>query len=569
MDKNNRVVYPKPNWRDLKRMEELQIQREEVEKKKKRIKFFQRVGLLAGLLGVAYNLGLPPVAAKEIESRKNSISVDSLPSLAGVKQEFERAWDEVYTAAKETGSNAGKQAEEAVEKITPVISQGAKAIAISTEESIERARSLSENIADLLPTIGPNTNNFPLKQETPVVTRKLTEEEINQSSVKFLETTNSDQNIEDNFTSEETIVTEDDGVTGTPTPLAEVDLNPNYEGTLESAITFNSPFEYREANEVLSKLGLNLADLFYTDSEKIKNFDALYTETDVLPLYPEEVMQWAPLVVDLCNKHNEINKENPNRQINPNFILAIMSIESQGKQGAESHMAAKGLMQITTPVAETYGYNAKSIYKPENNINTSIAFFADLKDMAVRLGLKGNDVYEYAVMFYNGGWNADRYFMTSRVEAILGSKSAAKKIFKADDIEGVKEALIAVKGNINTSGNEYFTFGTRLTKVETLKYREKIVRFVVIAEIADEIRDGLIKKGFTEDKANQLTRKFIKTSDFIKSVNKRIRSESGPQSYFDEKEAFERFLKLRFNISELPKYSDSSEDNPAYYLMYR
>lgn len=560
MEKNNRVVYPKPNWRDLKRMEELQKQREEIEKKRKRIKFFQKVGLFAGLLGVAYNLGLPPVVAKELESRKNSISIESLPTVPGVKQEFERTWDEVYTAARETGNYAGKQAEEVVEKITPVISRGAEAIASSTEESLERARMLSEDIADYLPTIGPNANNFPLRKETPVVTRKLTEEEINQS--------NTIEDTEDSVISEETPESEVE-VAGTPTPLAAVDLNPNFEGSLETAITFNSPFEYREANIVFSKLGLDLSDLFYTDSETIKNFDSLYSETDVLPLYPEEVMRWAPIVVDLCNKHNEINKENPNRQINPNFILAIMSIESQGKQGAESHMAAKGLMQITTPVAEAYGYNAESIYKPENNINTSIAFFADLKEMALKLGLKGNDVYEYAAMFYNGGWNADRYFMTSRVESILGSKSAANKIFKADDIEGVKEALIAVKGNINSSGDEYFTFGTRLTKVETLKYREKIVRFVVIAEIADEIRDGLIKKGFTEDKANQLTRKFIKTSDFIKSVNKRIRSESGPQNYFEEREAFENFLKERFNIAELPDYTDSSEDNPAYYLMYR
>jgi hypothetical protein len=129
--------------------------------------------------------------------------------------------------------------------------------------------------------------------------------------------------------------------------------------------------------------------------------------------------------------------------------------------------------------------------------------------------------------------------------------------------------LLAVKGNINTEGSEYFTFGTRLTKVETLKYREKIVRFVVIAEIADELRDGLIKKGLSEEKATSLTRKFIKTSDFIKAVNKRVRSESGPKNYFEEKAAFENFLKNRFNIAEIPEYTDDSKDNPAFYLMYR
>jgi len=41
-------------------------------------------------------------------------------------------------------------------------------------------------------------------------------------------------------------------------------------------------------------------------------------------------------------------------------------------------------MQITTPVAEAYGYNAESIYKPENNINNSIAFFADLKEKELK-----------------------------------------------------------------------------------------------------------------------------------------------------------------------------------------
>jgi hypothetical protein len=551
MEKKNRVVQPKPNWHDLQRMEELKIQRQEAEKNKKRIKLFQKVGLFAGLLGVAYSLGFSPVTAKEFQSRKGQISADSLPDSDKLKKDFDKAWANVYESVKETGSYAGNQAVEVVNKITPVI---------------------SENIADLLPTIGPNVNNYPLKIETPVaspsLTRKLSQEELDQSDRRFAAQLKSEEEISLDEKIGPTYVVESKG-TITPTPIAQVDLNPNFEGTLESSITFNSPFEYREANRQMSILGLDLADLFYVDKEKIKNFDALYSESDVLPIFPEKVMKWAPTVTKLCNQHNEINKDNPNRQINPNFILAIMSIESQGIQGAESHMAAKGLMQITTPIAKTYGYNEKSIYKPENNINTSIAFFADLKDMAVKLGLEKNDVYEYAAMFYNGGWNADKYFMTTRVEKILKSQSVANKVFAANDLEGVKDALLAIRGNIYAEGSEYFTFGTRLTKIETLKYREKIVRFVVIAELADEIRDGLIKKGLSKAKADELTKKFIKTSDFIKSVNKRIRSEEGPQNYFEEKEAFENFLKKRFNISELPEYTDSSSDNPAYYLMYR
>jgi hypothetical protein len=555
MNRKNDVVHPKPNWRDLQRMEELQRQRNESENKRKKIKFFQRLGLIAGLMGVAYSLGFAPVVAKEFQSRKGQVSSET-PDFEELKENFEKIWHQASSVLEENRFYAGEKAAKVVEEITPVVSKGA-----------EQIQSFTDEVVDLLPTIGPNISNHLIKQETPVsqpsITRKLTPEEINESDSFFAKL---------NEPKDSTPVTEEEGdlkVTGTPTPLAEVDINPDFEGTLESSITYNSPFEYRETNRVMSQLGLNLSDIYYPAPDKIQNFNALYTEKDVLPIFPQEVNQWAPLVVDLCNKHNEINKESPNRQINPNFILAIMSIESQGKQGAESHMAAKGLMQITTPIAEAYGYNAKNIYKPENNIITSISFFADLKDMAIRLGLKGNDVYEYAVMFYNGGWNADKYFMTSRVEQILKSSSATSKVFNANDIEGVKEALLAVKGNINAEGNEYFTFGTRLTKVETLKYREKIVRFVVIAEIADELRDGLIKKGLSEEKATSLTRKFIKTSDFIKAVNKRVRSESGPKNYFEEKAAFESFLKNRFNIAEIPEYTDDSKDNPAFYLMYR
>lgn len=555
MNKKNDVVHPRPNWRDLQRMEELQKQRQEAEKKKKKIKFFQRLGLAAGLLGVAYNLGFAPVVAQEFKSRNGQVSYEA-PDFEELKENFEKVWQQASALMEENRVYAGERAAQAVEDLTPVVTKGA-----------EQIQSFTNEVADLLPTIGPNINNYPVKRETPLsqpaITRKLSIDEIKESDNNFNESKESE---------ESTPVVEENGevtVTGTPTPLAQVDINPDFEGTLESSITFNSPFEYREANRVMSQLGLNLSDIYYPAPDKIQNFNALYTEKDVLPIFPQEVNQWAPMVVDLSNRHNEINKDFPNRQINPNFILAIMSIESQGKQGAKSHMAAKGLMQITTPIAEAYGYNAENIYVPENNVITSISYFADLKDMAIRLGLKGNDVYEYAVMFYNGGWNADKYFMTSRVEQILKSSSAANKVFNANDIEGVKEALIAVRGNINSEGNEYFTFGTRLTKVETLKYREKIVRFVVMAEIADELRDSLVKRGFSEDKANNLTRKFIKTSDFIKAVNKKIRSETASKNYFAERQVFEDFLKNRFNIAELPEYTDDSNDNPAFYLMYR
>ncbi len=365
-----------------------------------------------------------------------------------------------------------------------------------------------------------------------------------------------------NQVKDETVLTE----TITPTTLAqsisfaEVDtLTPTPDPMEKVPSSFTLPFEYLAPNKIMGEYNLNLRDLYFPADEKIKDFNALYVQNEVLPIFSNDVMAWESLIIDLTNKHNKNNPQNP---ISANFIAAIMSIESQGNPNAYSYMGAMGLMQITTPAANAYGYNAQNIFIPENNIQASIKYFADQKNLAKSLGLQDNQVWEFAAMQYNGGWNADKFFDTNRVGAFIKNESIADQIKKADSQEKVREVLVRLYGTDTAPGHEYWTYGTKLTKVETLKYREKLLRFVVVAEIASELK----KRGYSEDQI----REFLKTPTYIKRVNFKIKNQLNINlSYFKQKEIYLENLQSNQSLGDLPEYADSVSTSPADYLMYR
>lgn len=507
MKKSNEAVRPRYTNQEIDSFNYSDNLRKSVETtrldKRKKIKFSQRIGLYVGMLGVLSILGGGVAQARPEEKESKSTIEYFIPEI-----EIDDIWERVKKAFDSNNSQ------------TP---NPSKVENKPTQTEVETLESI------------PNPTNEikSLVQETV---------EISKESEKFQESqisTNSSSNLQK--------IPELETQTPTPDPMEAVPAS------------YKLPFENLATNKFMAKHNLSLADLYYPSEDKIKNFRELYNQEEILPIFSDEVMQWSEVVSELCEEHN---KNNPQNRISPNFILAIMSVESQGNPNAQSHMGALGLMQLTTPAANQYGYTSSNILVPENNIRASIKYFADAKDLAILLGLKDNQIWEFAIMHYNGGSNADKFLKTSRVKNFFKSESIANQIFEIDEMSEVRNLLISIYGSDTVPGYEYWSYGTRLTKVETLKYREKVLRYVVIAEAAQDLKN----QGFN----NAQIKKLLKTSKFVKSVNKKIRSElDSRMNYFQQREVYNKYLQNGENLEGLPVYEDGIETNPADYLMYR
>lgn len=340
-----------------------------------------------------------------------------------------------------------------------------------------------------------------------------------------------------------------------PESMTQLDTDPT---TLELELfpTYEKPFRYREINEVMRELNLNLGDLFEPNQEKVKNFTSIFTSSEVLPIFTPEVMKWSELVQRKCF---EYNLENPNNKINPNFILSIISLESQGIAEAKSPAGALGLMQLTSIV---YGegffgnYNSRSILDPENNIEVGIAYFGDIIKKAKKIGLEGFEVYQYASMEYNGGpKNASRFFKTKQALDVNGADS---ELFSIDSDDKIKSFLKGFYGN----SREYYTYGTNLVKKETLFYKENLTRFGVIAEISKKLLD----KGHTEEQVRMM----LSESTLFKSLishmyiaRRGIREQKGFVSYFDFKNLLGLVASENFDDSQISVVDKATSKNPA------
>lgn len=339
---------------------------------------------------------------------------------------------------------------------------------------------------------------------------------------------------------ESTAVVEDD-----PTNL-DLELFPTYE----------KPFRYREINEVMQELNLNLGDLLNPDQEKVKNLSAIFTSSEILPIFTPEVSKWSELVQRKCF---EYNLENPNNKINPNFILSIISLESQGVYDAKSPAGAIGLMQLTSMIyaGGFFGnYNSKTILTPENNVEVGVAYFGDIIKKAKNLGLAGLEVYQYASMEYNGGpKNASRFFKTKQALDVNGADS---ELFNIDSDDKIKSFLKGFYGNFK----EYYTFGTNLVKKETLFYKENLTRFAVVAEISQK----LIEKGYSEEQIRMMLSESTLFKSLVSHVyvaRRDIRNNKGLCSYFDFKTLIEQVASENFNDSQIPVVDKATSKNPA------
>lgn len=364
-----------------------------------------------------------------------------------------------------------------------------------------------------------------------------------------------DENIPEDIKTEVTPV-EESIPEYTPTPEAKEVLRL----VTEEKPDFKKPFDIKNINEVMNELNLDLGDLFMPTQEKVRNFSAIETSEDILPIFTPQVAQWSELVARKCF---EYNIEHPNNKINPNTVLILISLESQGNPDAQSPVGARGLMQLTSWV---YGegffgnYNKNTILDPENNLEVGIAYLADLIKRAKNLGFNNLESIQYAMMEYNGGpKNASRFFKTKQALDVNGPNS---ELFQIDSDEKIIKFLRGFYGN----SKDYYTYGTNLVKKETLIYKENFTRFSVIAQVARVLKD----KGYDDEQI----RTMLSGSTLFKSLvayafknRKDILVRDGDISYFELKQVLDEVSSPNFDTSNVVVFDRETPKNPANLVM--
>lgn len=104
---------------------------------------------------------------------------------------------------------------------------------------------------------------------------------------------------------------------------------------------------------------------------------------------------YAEAVAAVARKHD----------IDPDFLHAIMHVESRSNPRAVSHAGARGLMQVMPATAKRFGVRdpMTELYDPYTNLNVSAVYLKKLQQMFgndLRLVLAGYNAGEGAVMKY-------------------------------------------------------------------------------------------------------------------------------------------------------------------------
>lgn len=353
------------------------------------------------------------------------------------------------------------------------------------ENAYFQASAYAGSIAELLPSIY-TSNNTPV--ETPALTPVVTPQAQSVETKKFIPLV------------EEVPTSQAFNIAPTPSAIgSEVTETAFKDFSFEKKPSLERPFDHSSTNNTFEKMGLKMEDLMQPNPSKFQNFDALTNPSvEVLPIFNESVTRWSETV----NKYTEkYNKANPDFPVSNNLVLALMTLESDGKEDAVSHTGAIGLMQLTSVIyTKYYGLNASQIRDPETNIAVAVSYLGEIIKYNKNLGYSNLNEQYFRAMEYNGGEQA---------------------------------ALNIIEG----SGS--------LASDETKHYGDNFLRFVVIGEIAQDLRD----EGFTDLEISKLL-----TSSFY---DKRI----------DEARKLKHGLRAKGNLNyETSKkilIQKAQEENPA------
>jgi hypothetical protein len=250
----------------------------------------------------------------------------------------------------------------------------------------------------------------------------------------------------------------------------------------EENLSIRRPFDFKETNNVMQSLALNIEEILSPEYEKIKFFDAL-TNPSVEPLkiFPESVMEWSQIIEEEAKIFNS-KPENKDFQVSPNEAMTILTIESWGNERAYNKgSTATGAFQFM-PVQFYNDYILTGAFDGgEGRIISFPEFQSKLmeKRYSTRLFLKyWSDLERYNQNIYNE----------------LGIDTPMARFqFRLAEYNG---------GQLNAIN----IFLNNPAAYETQRYVRMGTRVAVIAEVANELRE----QGFPNDYYKMLDSKLIK-----------------------------------------------------------
>jgi len=484
------------------------------------LNFWKKSGLFMACIVVLSALGGNASAkSKEFELKLRSSANSAAASALDTYHSFLNGFESASNKAVDTAISQYEKSKPVVREATKVVMQSATEISNEFDEIKKRLITsglYEEPVAEVFPAPGPVSktdldysipdSKFAKTTNTPV-TRPLNLSEV--TRVLDINEIESNDSI-DNIVSSSSSVESPNSIRATQTPLATVDtLVESNDLTKSEFSTFAKPFESRGVNEVISELNLSTLDLFFPDTYRMQNFTDVIDYPEVLPIFTKSSSEHEKIVIEEVNKFNQ---ENSDLQFSPNIFLALIQIETDGAN-VQSHMAAKGIMQVTAPVAEAFNYTAEDMFNPKINVRVGIKYFAEGYRKGIEYGLSEMEALKYASMYYNGGpGNANRYFGFQLKGEDPKIREDRMRIKTQEDVINYLNKYV---GDDMAKGYEYYTYGPNMTKVETIKYAESFERLIIEQKIAIELK----KKGLSDEEIRkQLTssRLLLQLKSYIK-----------------------------------------------------
>jgi hypothetical protein len=522
--KNDGVIYPRYR---------VEAKAEQKETTRGRLKIWQKAGLAMAAIGVLSALG------GSVQASRSDFERQLRSSTSDIAESISDSFNNLLTRLKQGSEIIAAHIDEGIQEVKPVVKQATseaiRGAAVVSREIDDVAESLKESdlykqaIASVFPAPEPVSNtafdaaikgNSVAKVTTtpdtkplvtPGVTRKLDIREIDEANKKFLE-----QNVKyvsGNIT----------GPTEVPrTPLAAVDTQESKINYSEDEFsTFSRPFENAGANEVMSELGLTVRDIFYPDVAKMESFTDVITYPKVLPVFTESTAAYSDLVVEEVERFNQ---SNPDINLSPNVILALIQIETNGVAGATSNIpgmrkedGAKGLMQIMDEHATNQGLSAKDLYNPRVNLRIGIPYFAEGYKEGLSYGLTEMEAMKFAAMYYNGGpGNALKYFGFMRnIEGVPEPTAQREDRLRIKSQQDIRNYLIKYYGSDTNPGMNFTKYSTNLVALETEMYADSFLRLLIQQKLAIELKN--------KNLSDEEIRKQLNSSDLILKLSAYIK----------------------------------------------
>jgi len=141
----------------------------------------------------------------------------------------------------------------------------------------------------------------------------------------------------------------------------------------------------------------------------------------------DQFKRWCKMSINFERKHI-IERESKINEIDPDFVRAIIWIESQGDSNAISVTKCKGLGQINKGNANYFGYEHHEMFDDEKNLMVMLRLIKESRDFyqseAAKLIRKQESLQEWILREYNVGRGV-------AMKNFLAGKSYAKMVLLA------------------------------------------------------------------------------------------------------------------------------------------